>query len=296
MTTPRSLHRLVVACGALVLATPGAFAQVKTPPPEGSPLALVLSVAGDVQGDTAVTSGSLLTEGQELRLQDGSSLFFSLITSCSEAFVEGPGKLRFEGGALVLDGARLTRSQPAPGCVTADRVVLSTSSQVSSGAIVVRGAASKGRVSPRGGVITASRRRLVWDGPLADGRTVLITLTRGDIPRDILLETEVSGGSFELPDDVALVPGGPYAWSVEPAGLSPGPSLAGSFMVAEDAIATQLAALRERAIDSTSWLRVAFFCEVHMLEADAADAYAQAVARDPGASGAQTRLAELDLP
>jgi hypothetical protein len=112
----------------------------------------------------------------------------------------------------------------------------------------------------------------------------------------VLLETETTGSRFEVPAELALVPGASYAWTVEPAGLSPGPSLAGSFRVADANISSQLESLRGQAADSAGWLRVAFFCEVHLLETDAADAYTQAVTRDPQAQGAAARLAELDLP
>ena len=84
--------------------------------------------------------------------------------------------------------------------------------------------------------------------------------------------------------------------SLETSGLSPGPNLAGNFRVVEPAVASQLGILQERATNVEGWLRVAFFCEVHMLATDAAEAYAQVISRDPGAEGARQRLVELDLP
>ncbi len=279
----------------LLLALP-ASAQVRTPAPAGSPLALVLRTDGDVQrGGDVVTPGALLAEGETIKLGGGALVEFSLITSCKELVVEGPGAAAFADGAVALDGARLVESRPSPGCVKNDRVVLSTASQLDSGAVVVRGG-NRGRIAPRAGLILSTRRQLKWDGPLADGRELLLTVTSGDAPDDVLLEEELTGSSFDLPAGLALVPGASYAWTVEPAGLNPGPSLAGSFRVADATVATQLNGLRERAIDASSWLRVAFFCEIHHLETDAAEAYAQAVARDPAAEGAAVRLAELDLP
>ncbi len=283
---------------ALVLVgLPAASAQVRTAPPSGAPLALVLKAEGDVvRGDQAIVGGSMLAEGDQLILADGAQVRLSLITSCHEILVQGPGAMALEAGSLAMDGARVVDSQPSPGCVNADRVTLSTASQLNSGAVVVRGAGDRGRLAPRSGLITAERRRLVWDGPLADGRDVLVTLIRGEVPDEIVLEEGAKGGSFELPASIALIPGGEYAWSVEPGGLAPGPSLAGSFQVASASIATQLTTLRDRATDAEGWLRVAFFCEVHLLETDAAEAYANALARDPRATGAQVRLQELDLP
>ena len=280
-----------------MVGVPSAIAQVKPAPPAGAPLALVLKVDGDVsRGDQPVSGGSLLAEGDALALGDGAALRLSLITSCHEAVIEGPGKLALQGGTLALEGARVVDSQPAPGCVNNDRVTLSTASQLNSGAVVVRGAGDRGRLSPRAGLVTADRRRFVWDGPLADGRDVLVTIIRAEVPDEIVLEQELTGSSFELPASLPLVPGGEYAWSVEPGGLAPGPSLAGSFRVASDSIATQLQTLRERATDAEGWLRVAFFCEVHLLETDAAEAYTNALARDPRSDGARMRLQELDLP
>ncbi len=293
------LTRLVPLLLAATVAAPlTAQAQVRSPAPAGSPLALVLNTEGSISTDdgNAVTGGALLSEGQSLRLETGAEVRFSLITSCKELTVEGPGGVTFQGGAAQLDGARLVQSEAAPGCVKNDHVVLSTASQVSAGAVVVRGSADKGRMSPRSGVITSDRRTLHWDGPLADGRDVLITITSGDTPDQVLLETDAAGGSFDVPPSLALVPGSSYAWTVEPAGLAPGPAIAGSFQIAEAPLATQLGELKSRARDAEGWLRVAFFCEVHMLETDAAEAYAQALARDPGADGAAQRLAELDLP
>jgi hypothetical protein len=293
MTASRLLPLLL---GLVTLLPALTVAQVKTPPAAGMPLGLVLAAQGEVKsGGNAVTGGTLLAEGDQVQLADAAQLRFSLITSCQEATVQGPGKMRFEGGALLIDGARLVESQESPGCVKADRVVLSTSSQVNSGAVVVRGG-SQGRMSPRAGLITSSRRQLVWDGPLADGRQVLVTLFSGEVPDEIVFEEETTGGSFGIPAAIPLVPGAAYAWSVEPAGVGPGPSLAGSFRVVQEPVATQLQTLRARAADAESWLRVAFFCEAHMLETDAADAYTNAVARDPGALGAARRLEELDLP
>lgn len=280
-----------------MVGAPSALAQVKTPPVAGAALALVLKVDGDVtRGDQPISGGSLLLEGDSLALADGAGIRLSLITSCQEILAEGPGKMGLEGGMLALAGVRVVDSQPAPGCVNAERVTLSTASQLNSGAVIVRGAGDRGRLAPRSGMVTADRRRLVWDGPLADGRDVLVTLIRSEVPDEIVLEQEIQGGAFELPPSVPLVPGGEYAWSVEPAGLAPGPSIAGSFRVVSASIATQLETLRERATDAEGWLRVAFFCEVHLLETDAAEAYANALARDPRAAGAQLRLQELDLP
>ncbi|MCP4869790.1 MAG: hypothetical protein GY898_13845 [Proteobacteria bacterium] len=288
--------RAVLAVLALLTAVPTASAQVRTSAPDGSPLALVLRVEGDAHADKApISAGSLLTEGQTLDLKAEAIVEFSLITSCKELIVAGPGKATLTDGAVALDGAWLVDSKPSPGCVKNDRVVLSTASQLETGAVVVRGG-SKGRVAPRAGVIPSSRRRLVWDGPLADGRGLLLTITSGEEPDQILLEEEIKGNEFEVPAQLALVPGASYAWTVEPSGLNPGPSLAGSFRVADASIASQLKNLREQAGDAQGWLRVAFFCEVHMLETDAAEAYAQAVTRDPRAEGAVARLAELDLP
>lgn len=291
------LTRLVLCLLAATLFAPPVLAQVRTPAPSGSPLALVLRAEGEVARDgKPVTGGALLLEGQSLRLEAGAEVRFSLITSCKELTIEGPGSVRFAEGAAQLDGARLVQTDASPGCVRNDRVVLSTASQVTAGAVVVRGAADKGRISPKSGVITSDRRTLQWDGPLADGRGVVMLIANGDAPDDILLETETTGGAFELPAEFALVPGSSYAWSVEPAGLAIGPALAGSFRVAEAPLATQLTELKSRARDGEGWLRVAFFCEVHMLETDAAEAYAQTLARDPSAAGAAQRLAELDLP
>jgi hypothetical protein len=286
----------MLLASSLVGVSPAA-AQVKTPPPDGTPLALVLFVDGAVtRGADPVTGGSMLAEGETVALADGASIRMSLITSCHELLALGPGKMSLTEGALTLDGAQVADSQPSPGCVNAERVTLSTASQLNSGAVVVRGAGDRGRLAPRSGTITADRRRLVWDGPLADGRDVLVTLIRGEIPDEVLIERETKGGVFELPASLPLLPGAEYAWSVEPAGLAPGPSLAGSFQVASAAIASQLATLRERATDTEGWLRVAFFCEVHLLQTDAAEAYANVLIRDPGATGAQLRLQELDLP
>ena len=288
--------------GLLLLAlclvgVPSALAQVKSPPAVGSPLALVLKVDGDVtRGAEALSGGSMLLEGDRLVLADQAAVRLSLITSCREAVVAGPGKMSLSAGTLALDGARVVDSQSAPGCVNAERVTLSSASQLNSGAIVVRGSADRGRLSPRAGLVTAQRRRLVWDGPLADGRAVLITMIRGEVPDEIVLEQEGQGGVFELPESMPLLPGAEYAWSVEPAGLAPGPSLAGSFRVASASITSQLETLRDRATDAEGWLRVAFFCEVHQMQTAAAEAYANALARDPTASGAQVRLQELDLP
>ena len=280
-----------------LVGAPAVMAQVKTPPPAGAPLALVLLVDGEITREAApVTGGSMLAEGETLSLADGSSIRLSLISSCHELLARGPGKMGLSEGALALDGVQVVDSQPSPGCVNADRVTLSTASQLNSGAVVVRGSGDRGRLAPRAGVITADRRRLVWDGPLADGRDVLITIIRGEVPNETVLEQETRGGAFELPSSLPLLPGADYAWSVEPAGFAPGPSLAGSFQVATATTATQLATLRERAADAEGWLRVAFFCEVHQMQTDAAEAYANAVARDPGATGAQLRLQELDLP
>lgn len=289
------LRAALIALIVLAVA-PAASAQVRTSAPEGSPLALVLRVEGSASANkVAITPGALLTEGQVLDLKAEAIVEFSLITSCKELIVAGPGTATLTDGAVTLDGAWLVDSRPSPGCVKNDRVVLSTASQLETGAVVVRGS-NKGRVAPRAGVIPSSRRRLVWDGPLADGRGLLLTITSGEEPDQVLLEEEIVGAEFEVPARLALVPGASYAWTVEPAGLNPGPSLAGSFRVADASIASQLVSLREQAKDAQGWLRVAFFCEVHMLETDAADAYAQAVTRDPRAEGAVARLAELDLP
>jgi len=289
------LRAALVLLVTLTCAAPAA-GQVRTPAPAGSPLALVLRVEGEAHvGDAVLSAGTLLREGESVALGAGALVEFSLVTSCKELIVEGPGKAVLASGAVALDGARLVESNPSPGCVKNDRVVLSASSQSDSGAVVVRGG-SKGRLSPRAGMIASSRRRLVWDGPLADGRGLLLTITSGEEPDRVLLEEELAGSEFEVPAKLALVPGASYAWTVEPAGLNPGPSLAGSFRVADAAIATQLEGLREQALDAQGWLRVAFFCEVHLLETDAAEAYAQAVARDPRAEGAVARLSELDLP
>lgn len=288
--------------GLLLLAlcmvgVPSALAQVKTPPPAGAPLALVLKVDGEVtRGDQPISGGTLLAEGDLLALAEGAGVRLSLITSCHELVAAGPGSMALKGGTLALDGVKVVDSQPSPGCVNADRVTLSTASQLNSGAVVVRGAGDRGRLAPRSGMVTADRRRLVWDGPLADGREVLVTIIRAEVPDEIILEQEVTGGAFELPATMPLVPGAEYAWSVEPGGLAPGPSLAGSFRVVSASIATQLQTLQERATDAEGWLRVAFFCEVHLLETDAAHAYANALARDPRVTGAQLRLQELDLP
>ena len=273
-----------------------AAAGVRTPPSAGTPLGLVLGVTGDVSIDQRpATLGAMLTEGQGLRLSGESTLVFSLITTCKELTVSGPGGMKLEGGAAVMEGAKVVSSEASPGCVRADRVALSSASQIRSGAVVVRGSPN-GRISPRGGYVTTQDRTLRWDGPLADGRDVIIIVARGERPDDVLLEADAKGASCDLPMNVPLMPGGEYAWSVEPAGLNPGPHLAGSFRIAEDAIATQLAALRSRATDAPSWLRVAFFCEVHMLEGAAAVAYARALELDPSAAGAKQRLIELDLP
>lgn len=285
------------ALSILLLLVPlAATAGVRTPPTPGTPLGLLLQVGEGVTiGDAPATLGAMLTEGQVLTLPEGASLVFSLITTCRELTIQGPGSLKLSGGAAVMDGASVASSEKSPGCVSADRVALSSASQVRSGAIVVRGGAD-GRLRPRGGFVTVTDRNLTWDGPLADGRELLITVARGERPDDFLFEAETRGGRYELPQNVPLVPGAEYAWSVEPAGVKPGPHLAGTFTVAETAIATQLDALRDRARDAAGWLRVAFFCEVHLLEGAAAEAYGQVLALDPEAGGARQRLQELDLP
>mgnify|MGYP006928171497 CR=1 FL=1 len=279
-----------------VLLPTAALAGVRTPPAAGTPLGLVLGTSGQVTaGDKAISPGSMLTEGQALRLAADATLVFSLITTCKELTISGPGALKLVGGAAVMEGAKVVSSAASPGCVSADRVALSSASQVRSGAVVVRGG-TDGRLSPRGGFVTAHDRTLRWDGPLADGRGVVVLVARGEQADDVLLEVETTGASLELPADLPLVPGGEYAWSVEPSGVNPGPQLAGTFRVAEIAVATQLDTLRGRAADAPGWLRVAFFCEVHLLEGAAADAYARALELDKTAAGAQERLRELDLP
>jgi hypothetical protein len=257
-------------------------------PSAGAPVGLVLSAAGGA----SVSLGSMLVEGQRIELPAGASVVVSLITTCEELSLAGPGAVAVQGGAAVLEGATLVKTGPSPGCVKADRVALSAASQVRSGAVVVRGK-SDGRLSPRGGFVSGHERTVRWDGPLADGRAVVVMVSRG---ADVLLEEDATGGSFELPASLPLVPGVEYGWSVEPAGVKPGPHLEGTFRLAEDAIATQLATLQGRASDASGWLRVAFFCEVHLLEDAAARAYARALALDGAAEGAKQRLLELDLP
>jgi|GEM_PF-4541028 len=267
-----------------------ALAGLKTEP-AAAPVGLVLAVQGDATvGDAPLRLGGMLQRGQSVAVADGATVVFSLITTCREVTFAGPGSIQV-GDAVVLDGGKTVSDVASPGCVQASN--LSLASQLTSGAVLVRGAADAGRTAPRAGRITAERRVLRWDGPLADGRGVLVSVYAGD---ELLLESETTGGRFELPAQVVWKPGGTYNWTAEPAGLSPGPSLDGRFEVVDAAVGTQLATMRATAAGAQDWLRIAFFCEVHLLQTDAGEAYAEAVARAPNADGAKARLLDLDLP
>jgi hypothetical protein len=279
---------LLLLLPALALAGPKA--------PAGAPVGLVLSVSGAVvSGEQAVALGGMVTDGQVLTLPEGATVAISLLPTCQELTLQGPGTVGLSGAGAQLKGATVVGDVPSPGCVRAASVPLSAASQLTSGGVLVRGAGDQGRVSPAAGRVVAADRTLVWDGPLADGRSALVSLYRGD-DEDLVLEADAKGGRLTLPDGVALTPGERYLWTVEPAGLNPGPSLQGVFEVVDAAVATQLATLRSSAAGAQDWLRIAFFCEVHLLQSAAADAYAQALAREPAAEGAKARLTELNLP
>ncbi len=272
-------------------APPSASAPAATSPvPPGAPVGMALAATDVTCADAALAPGGLLTEGVRCTLGPAGALHLALLDGCSELQLAGAGTLHIEHGQPVVIGARLVARDAAPGCVQVERVALSQDSQVVSGAVLVRGA-SDGRLSPRGGFVPASHRELRWDGPLADGRPVLVEV---EVAGALIVEQELRGPRIELPADLAA--GAVVDWTVGPAGFKPGPSLSGHFVVAPEPVGRQLAILKEQAKDAAGWLRVALFCEVHGLEVDAAAAYRAALASDPGSVGARARLTELDLP
>ncbi|HEY8608238.1 MAG TPA: hypothetical protein VIM12_14075 [Noviherbaspirillum sp.] len=153
-----------------------------------------------------------LPAGAELVLEQGADLTLVYVGSGHEFRIIGSGRVAvgvhlpvFSGNGKLASRTSLLSSAGGRLDTQGGRVV--------QGAVVMRGAGERLRqIAPRQKTLDA-RPEFRWDLP-ENVRTVAFELRAEDM--QVLASASVTGASYTLPPDVALVPGKTYSWSIAP--------------------------------------------------------------------------------
>ena len=192
---------------ALVLAAATAGAE---------PVAMITDIQGKVQGDVAAGPPAILASvesGATLQVADGGALVVVYFQSGKEFTFKGPSTIKFAGGEpQVLAGAKPDARDPLMGKVAGAGKIKPVGKIQA--AVVMRGSNQNARIKLENMVgtrVLEVRPVFQWQAP-EQGLSYDFELT--DEAGRILLETQVRGTSFALPESVKLQDGKTYTWLV----------------------------------------------------------------------------------
>jgi hypothetical protein len=192
---------------ALVLAAATAGAE---------PVAMITDIQGKVQGDVAAGPPAILASvesGATLQVADGGALVVVYFQSGKEFTFKGPATIKFEGPAPeVLAGNKPESRDPLMGKVAGAGKIKPVGKIQA--AVVMRGSNQNARIKLENMVgtrVLEVRPVFQWQAP-EQGLSYDFELT--DEAGRILLETQVRGTSFALPESVKLQDGKTYTWLV----------------------------------------------------------------------------------
>jgi hypothetical protein len=226
---------------ALVLAAATAGAE---------PVAMITDIQGKVQGDVAAGPPAILASvesGATLQVAEGGALVVVYFQSGKEFTFKGPATIKFEGPAPeVLAGGKPDSRDPLMGKVAGAGKIKPVGKIQA--AVVMRGSNQNARIkldNMVGTRVLDVRPVFQWQAP-EQGLAYDFELT--DEAGRILLETQVRGTSFALPESVKLQDGKTYTWLVGTR-MSDGRKYtnAGDFTVAPAELRREIEAVRPAA-------------------------------------------------
>jgi len=226
-----------------------AFAGVLVATPVGAePVAMITDLQGKVQGPAEPPAILASIEaGATLQVADGGALVVVYFQSGKEFTFKGPATVRFAGTAPeMVAGDKPASRDPLMGRVAGAGKIKPVGKIQA--AVVMRGANQSARIKLENmvGTRVLDRRPVFqWQAP-EQGLSYSFELT--DDSGRILIETEVRGVSFALPESVALQDGRTYTWLVGTT-MSDGRKYtnAGDFTVAPTDLRREVEAVRPAA-------------------------------------------------
>ena len=209
MNTIRDIKSLLTALALACAVTPFAGAE---------PVAMITDLQGKVQspakpGEQPTILGSIDT-GATLQVADGGALVVVYFQSGKEFTFKGPATIKFADGAPeMIAGNKPDTRDPLMGKVAGAGKIKPVGKVQA--AVVMRGANQNARIkleNMAGTRILETRPEFQWQAP-EQGLSYEFELN--DDSGRMLLETQVQGTKFRLPDAVRLEDGKTYTWLIE---------------------------------------------------------------------------------
>lgn len=180
------------------------------------PVAMITDLQGRVQSPTATEAPAILASveaGATLQVPEGGALVVVYFQSGKEFTFKGPSTIKFANGEpQVLAGAKPDSRDPLMGRVAGAGKIKPVGKIQA--AVVMRGANQSARIKLENMVGTRvldSKPTFQWQAP-EQGLSYDFELT--DEAGRMLLETQVQGTSFKLPESIRLEDGKTYTWLV----------------------------------------------------------------------------------
>lgn len=187
-----------------------------TPFAGAEPVAMITDLQGKVQSQSATEAPAILASvetGATLQVGEGGTLVVVYFQSGKEFTFKGPSTVKFAGTAPeVLAGATPATRDPLMGKVAGAGKIKPVGKIQA--AVVMRGSNQNARIKLENMVgtrVLEQRPVFQWQAP-EQGLSYDFELT--DDAGRILLETQVTGTSFALPESIKLVDGKTYTWLV----------------------------------------------------------------------------------
>lgn len=181
-----------------------------------SPVAMVTDLEGSVTHASTGKAVELLGElsnGDTLSIPEGAALRLVYLASGYEYRVTGPDELHIEDDGVTSSSGSAVEGKAL--LADASSKAIAPVGELQQAALVMRSAGEAQKVrlrGPLGGRVLVAPPTLEWEA-LEDVEDYRLRIT--DYRGRSLLEERVQGTDFTLPDNLRLVPGATYTWSVE---------------------------------------------------------------------------------